>query len=282
MASGQRTGGGPVAEPASPHRRPRGGFVVADLDGRVVPDPPAGAGQSPDQIDVLADPELGVEGGRSHQGPPPDHQGGGRHVPHRPVGAHQAGVGPEVEGGAGVEVPGQGRAPDPRRPDPRRPDPHRPDPRRHRPHLRVVEQSDQVVEPSGPGQAVTVHERHQFGGHQRRPLVAGGRRPAADRTSHQAGTVAPTDRFHRPGVRRPVVHHQHLPAAQAPQAAVEEGAPVPHRHHHRHPAGIRRGARRVGPGGPCRPPPVGGPADGRPPTSGRPPGGRRWTPGRRR
>ena len=122
--------------------------------------------------------------------------------------------------------------------------------------LRVVEEGHGARQPSGVRLAVAVEEGHQLGGHPTQGLVPGGARAAARRPGHQGGPGAPADRGHPVGLGRAVVDHHHGQVGRQPgEAPVEEVAPVPGRHHHRHPAGHRHRARhRVGHPGVDQPP----------------------------
>ena len=61
MPSRERRGRGAVAEASGEQAAPGGRLAVGDGDRGLVPDVPAGVEQTPDQVDVLADPETLVE-----------------------------------------------------------------------------------------------------------------------------------------------------------------------------------------------------------------------------
>ena len=92
----QRSRRGSVAEPAAHQLPPRARLPVQHRGRRVVPDPPALIHQAPHQIDVLADPQVGIEAG-SHGHPPSDQSGGGQVADHR-VRADLARFGAHVQG----------------------------------------------------------------------------------------------------------------------------------------------------------------------------------------
>jgi hypothetical protein len=127
--------------------------VVADGDVRGVADAQTAGVQPPDQVDVLADPQPGVERADvAHHGRPGD-EGGGRHVGQPGAGCDARGPLAEVETGGGTRV-APGRAV-------RRQGTH---PRRDRGDERVGEVRHEPLGPVRGRHAVTVHKGHQCGG----------------------------------------------------------------------------------------------------------------------
>ena len=232
MTTGERGGRGAVAEPAGQQRRPALRPVMDDLDGRVIADPPARLVQSPDQVDILAVPQVLVEpAGPGERGRPHQQRGGG-HVTDPAARLHPGRPPPEIQAAARPLVPpGRARG---RRGD---------DPRRDRGDQRIGQMRDEVAEPAGRRHAVAVDERDQLGTDPGKPAIPGGGRATGQRAAAQFGVVPPGDGRDRRLVGRSVVHHDHRAAsfraglAHGGQARRQPLRPVLDRDDHGHPAG---------------------------------------------
>src|SRR3569623_2293302 len=80
MTGGERSGRSAVAEPFREAGRPVDRLVVPYFDRRVEANPPAGRVEPPDEIDILAVPEDGLEGADLGERGAPYDEGRGRDV----------------------------------------------------------------------------------------------------------------------------------------------------------------------------------------------------------
>jgi hypothetical protein len=97
MTTVQRRRRGPIPETLTeegPHVRPN---VVAYDRTWFVTNDPSRPLESPDQVDVLTDGELGVEPPDGFEGRSPAHEGRRGHIGEAPVGTDEAGLGAEIE-----------------------------------------------------------------------------------------------------------------------------------------------------------------------------------------
>lgn len=174
---------------------------MPDLDRRVVPDPPPGRVQAPDEIHVLAEAERGIEDAGLpldiRQRGSSDHQGGGRDVRNPPVRLDPRLAAAEIERSAGRAVMARGRR-------------RRNNPRRDGRNERIDEVCGQCIDPARRRDAVAVEKGHELAGDSRQPGVARGGRSPVLRASHDECRVPCCHSGHGGGVGRPVVDHHHV------------------------------------------------------------------------